>query len=60
MPTALQPRLYTLSHVARVLGLTRAAVRDLIEAGEIRTVRFGPSGGQRVPAEEVERLIAGR
>ena len=59
MATTPKPRLYTISHVARLLGVHPTSVRDLIAEGRVRSVRFGPPGWHRIPAEEVERLISG-
>ena len=60
MSIALAPRLYTVSQVARLLGVSRSHVLELIAECRLRSVRFGPHGWHRIPVEEVERLIAGR
>ena len=52
-------RLLRISEVARLLGVRPARVRELIATGQLRSVRFGVNGWHRVPADEVERLIAG-
>jgi excisionase family DNA binding protein len=62
MSVAVEPRLYRASEVARILGVAPGRVRELIARGKIRSLRLGANEGQgwhRIPAEEVERLIAG-
>jgi excisionase family DNA binding protein len=52
-------RLLRLSEVARILGVSSGRVRELVAEGHLRSVRLGPQGWHRVPADEVERLIRG-
>ncbi len=58
MPTAIVPRLFTVSECAELLGVHPCSVRELIRDGRIRSVRFGPHGWHRIPSEELERLLA--
>ena len=57
--TQIASRLYRVSEVARLLGVSPARVRELVASGELRSVRLGTQGWHRVPADEVERLIRG-
>jgi excisionase family DNA binding protein len=59
MSVATVPRLYRASEVARLLGVTPERVRELVTAGELRSIRLGGQGWHRFRAEDVERLIAG-
>jgi excisionase family DNA binding protein len=59
MTTTYQPRLVTVSTVARMLGLHPKSVRKLIAEGQLRSIRVGPAGWYRIPIDDVERLIAG-
>jgi excisionase family DNA binding protein len=61
MSVATAPRLYRVKEVARILGVTPSSVRELVASGQLRSVRLGSDGAgwHRIPAEEVERLIAG-
>lgn len=60
MTAATAPRLYRLSDVAELLGVSRERVRELVANGELPSVRFGGTGWHRFRVEDVERLIAGR
>jgi excisionase family DNA binding protein len=55
------PRLYRAREVAHILGVSTKRVRELVDSGQLRSVRLGAEGGgwHRIPADEVERLIAG-
>jgi excisionase family DNA binding protein len=59
MTVATAPRLYRASEVARLLGVSKERVRELVATGELRSVRFGGTGWHRFRPEDVERLIAG-
>lgn len=49
------PRLVRLSAVEKALSVSRGKLTLMIDAGQIRTVRFGRS--IRVPVEEIDRLV---
>jgi excisionase family DNA binding protein len=59
MPLTVAPRLYRLSEVATILGVSADRVRELVRDGDLPSVRLGGQGWHRIPAEAVERLIAG-
>jgi len=53
-----QPRLvYRISETARLLGISRTTVYELIRAGKISPIRLGPKT-VRIAHKEVERLIS--
>lgn len=57
-PTDPPPRLaYSLDEAARSISLSRRGLYQLIEAGELRTVKVGRR--RLVPVSELERLAAG-
>jgi excisionase family DNA binding protein len=49
------PKLWTYSDAGELLCLSRLSVRRLVEAGHIRTVRFGRA--VRVRGDDIEKLI---
>jgi excisionase family DNA binding protein len=53
------PRLLRASEVARLLGVTKNRVLELVNDGELRSVRLGGTGWHRFRVDDVERLIAG-
>jgi excisionase family DNA binding protein len=59
MPLTVAPRLYRLSEVATILGVSADRVRELVRDGDLPSVRLGGQGWHRFRAEDVERLIAG-
>lgn len=48
---------YSAAEFADLCGCTQTHIRNLIERGELRTFRLGRL--VRIPADEVQRLIAG-
>jgi excisionase family DNA binding protein len=50
-------RLLRAKEVARMLGVDPKRVRELVAAGELRSVRLGGSGWHRFRAEDVEALM---
>jgi excisionase family DNA binding protein len=54
IPTA--PRAYNPDAFAKVVGLGRTTVYELIRRGEIRSIKIGRR--RLIPAEEVDRLLA--
>lgn len=48
---------YSPAEAAEALGLCRATIYNLINAGELRSVVIGRS--RRIPAAELDRLLAG-
>jgi excisionase family DNA binding protein len=57
--TSTEPRLYRASEAARILRVHPRRIRELVASGQLRSVRLEGTGWHRIPAEEVERLIAG-
>jgi excisionase family DNA binding protein len=49
-------RLYRVAEVARLLGVSREWIRQLVQRGEIATVDFPRPGQKRILASEVQRL----
>jgi excisionase family DNA binding protein len=60
MPLTVAPRLYRLSEVATMLGVSADRVRELVRDGDLPSVRLGGQGWHRFRAEDVEALIAGQ
>ena len=58
MSIAIEPRAYTVTEAAQLLGVYPGTVRRLIRAGRLRSVRFGEHGHHRIPASELDRLLA--
>jgi len=58
-PPNVEKRLLRISEVARLLGVSRAAVLELVASGRLRSIRFGEQGWHHIPMEDVERLVAG-
>ena len=54
-----EDELLTVVEVAHRLKLSRETVRRWLRDGKLRGVRFSDSGGWRVRASEVERLLDG-
>jgi len=52
---AIQPLVLSPAQAAQALGLSRAAVYNLMARGELRSVKLG--GSRRIPVSELERLI---
>lgn len=59
MTVTVEPRLYRAKEAAQILGVHPRRVRELDASGQLRSVRLDGTGWHRIPAEEVERLIAG-
>ena len=57
MTTTASPRFHTVSQFARLLGVSRSHVLELIAEGRLRSVRFGPNAWHRIPVEELDRLV---
>jgi excisionase family DNA binding protein len=57
--TVTTPRLYRASEVARLLGVSKERVRELVATGELRSVRLGGTGWHRFRPDDIERIIAG-
>lgn len=51
--------LLTVRHVAAMLGVRPARVRELVRDGELRSIRLGAHGYHRFDRREVERFLAG-
>lgn len=49
--------LLTVQEVAGRLKLNPETVRRWLRQGKLRALRFGGSGGYRVPGSEVQRLV---
>lgn len=52
--------LLTVQQVASRLKLNPETVRRWLREGRLRGIRFGGSGGYRIPQSEVERFLAQR
>lgn len=50
--------LLTVAEVAQRLKLSQETVRRWLRAGRLRGVKFSDSGGYRVRASELERLLS--
>jgi molybdopterin-binding protein len=50
------PKLHTVRHVCKVLGVSYPAVKQWIYKGKIRTVKT-PGGHHRIPEAEIHRLL---
>ena len=48
---------YTVEEVAEMLGISRAHVFNLMNAGQIRSVKLGRS--RRIPADALRELMGG-
>jgi excisionase family DNA binding protein len=59
MTTAVAPRLYRASEVAKILGVSKDKVHELVAEGVLEPIRLGGRGWYRFRVEDVERLIAG-
>lgn len=59
MTTLATPRLLRAKEVAHMLGVGPWRVRELVAAGELRSVRLGGSGWHRFRVEDVEALMRG-
>jgi excisionase family DNA binding protein len=53
--TAIMPLLLTVKEAAELLGIGRSTLYELLEAGEVRSVKRGAS--RRIPLKEVHRYI---
>lgn len=47
--------LYRITEAAEALGLSRATVYELVQRGEIRTIRVGAA--RRVPTEAISEFV---
>jgi excisionase family DNA binding protein len=52
--TAPEPRLVSVETFARTIGVSRSTGYNLLDAGEVRSVRF--NNRRLIPAEEVTRF----
>jgi molybdopterin-binding protein len=50
------PKLHTVRHVCKVLGVSYPALKQWIYKGKIRTVKT-PGGHHRIPEAEIHRLL---
>jgi molybdopterin-binding protein len=50
------PKLYTVRHVCKVLGVSYPALKQWIYKGKIRTLKT-PGGHHRIPETEIHRLL---
>ena len=58
--TLAAPRLLSAREVALMLAVDPKRVRQLVAAGDLKSVRLGGSGYHRFRVEDVEALIAGK
>jgi len=54
--TRSEPKLYTVRHVCKVLGVSYPALKQWIYKGKIKTVKT-PGGHHRIPESEIDRLL---
>lgn len=55
MPTSTQPLVVSVTQAADLLGISRAKIYLLLEAGDLRRVKIGRS--TRIPVTDIEALI---
>jgi len=55
MRGTVQPLVLSPAQAAQALGLSRAAVYNMMARGELRSVKLGAS--RRIPVAELDRLI---
>ncbi len=53
-------RFLSVSDVAEILSVSITRVRELIDSGELASIRIGESGPIRIQADEVQAFIAHR
>jgi excisionase family DNA binding protein len=56
MVVALEPRAFSVTQVAKMLGLSRASAYRAIETGDIPSVKVG--GRIIIPADALDRLLS--